>query len=61
MSMPMVRRRLKDGSLGPLEPAFPEIPPSMDETTLILLQAMAGMQEQIDMLNGKLEEKGGAE
>ena len=60
MNVPMVRRRLPDGTLGPLEPAFPEVPEQMDETVLIMLQAMAGMQEQIDMLNEKLEEKGGA-
>lgn len=62
MSVPMVRRRLPDGSHGPLEPAFPEdMQPQMDETTIIMLQAMAGMQEQIDELTAKLEKKGGAE
>ncbi|PID03589.1 hypothetical protein CSV67_02805 [Sporosarcina sp. P2] len=59
--MIMVRRRQSDGSLGPLEPAFPEVPEQMDETVLIMLQAMAGMQEQIDMLTAKHDEKGGAE
>mgnify|MGYP007003817099 CR=1 FL=1 len=61
MKMPEVRRRLPDGSHGPLGQAFPELPEQMDETTLILLNAMIGMQEQIDILTAKLEEKGGAE
>ncbi|MFD1206623.1 hypothetical protein ACFQ38_16120 [Sporosarcina contaminans] len=61
MSVPMIRRRQKDGTLGPLEPMFPDdVETQIDPNLLIVLQAMAGMQEQIDMLTEKLEEKGGA-
>jgi len=62
MTMPMVRRRLPDGTLGPLEPAFPEVPESIDATVLVLLEAMAGQQEQIEELKAEVEAlKGGAE
>lgn len=61
MSTPMVRRRLPDGSHGPLEPAFPEVPEQMDDTMLVLFQAVAGMQEQIMMQQEEIERlKGGA-
>jgi hypothetical protein len=58
----MVRRRLPDGTLGPLEPAFPDLPPKIDETVLVLLEAMAGQQEQIEELKTEVEAlKGGVE
>ncbi|MFJ7971335.1 hypothetical protein [Psychrobacillus sp. NPDC096389] len=53
-----IRKRLPDGSFGPLEEVFPE---SIDSTILILLEAMAGMQEQIDKLTAKLDNEGGVE
>lgn len=57
-----IRRRLPDGSLGPLEEAFPEQATSIDETTLMLLEAVAGQQEQIEQLKAEIEQlKGGAE
>lgn len=42
-----IRRRLPDGSLGPLEEVFPE---QIDDTTKLLLEAVAGQQEQIEQL-----------
>lgn len=61
MSIPMVRKRLPDSSLGPLEPAFPEVV-QIDETILYLLEAIAGQQEQIMMMQQEIEQlKGGAE
>lgn len=60
--MMMVRRKQPDGSYGPLEPLFPDEPPKVDETVLILLEAMAGQQEQIEQLKAEVEAlKGGAE
>lgn len=62
MNMPEVRRRLPDGSHGPLELVFPEVPENIDHNLLIVLQAMAGMQEQIMMQQEEIERlKGGAE
>lgn len=63
MSVPMIRRRQKDGTLGPLEPMFPDdMQPQIDETVLVLLEAMAGQQEQIEELKVEVEAlKGGAE
>ncbi|MGE7621679.1 hypothetical protein ACQKMD_01130 [Viridibacillus sp. NPDC096237] len=42
-----IRKRLPDGSLGPLEEVFPN---QIDETVLLLLEAVAGNQEQIEEL-----------
>ncbi|WP_153732519.1 hypothetical protein [Sporosarcina obsidiansis] len=62
MSVPLVRRRLPDGSLGPLEPAFPEMTVQMDPAMLILYEAVAGLQEQVVMQQEEIERlKGGAE
>ncbi|WP_060210482.1 hypothetical protein [Sporosarcina koreensis] len=62
MSVSMVRRKQPDGSYGPLEPAFPEVPESIDETVLVLLEAVVGQQEQIEELKAEVEAlKGGAE
>lgn len=59
--MIMVRRRQPDGSMGPLEPAFPEVPENVDSTVLVLLEAMAGQQEQIEALKAEVQAmKGGA-
>ncbi|QTD40622.1 hypothetical protein [Sporosarcina sp. Te-1] len=56
-----VRRTLPDGTPGPLEPAFPNMPEQVDETVLILLEAMAGQKEQIEQLKAEVEAlKGGA-
>ncbi|WP_060210301.1 hypothetical protein [Sporosarcina koreensis] len=60
--MIMVRRKQPDGSYGPLEPAFPEVPENMDPNMLILYEAVAGMQEQIMMQQEEIDRlKGGAE
>lgn len=60
--MMMVRRRQPDGTLGPLEPLFPEVPAQVDETVLVLLEAMAGLQEQVEELKAEVKAaKGGAE
>ncbi|QNK89453.1 hypothetical protein H7992_07245 [Sporosarcina sp. resist] len=62
MKVPMVKKRLPDGTLGPLEPAFPEMVGEIDETTLLMLNAIVGMQEQIDALKTEIETaKGGGE
>lgn len=51
------RKRLEDGTFGPLEEVFPE---QMDETLIVIMEAMSGMQEQIMQLEAKIEElKGG--
>lgn len=47
-----IRRRLPDGSLGPLEEVFPE---QIDDTTLLMLEALAGQQEQIEQLQAEIE------
>ena len=61
MSIPMVRERLADGSLGPLKPVFPE-EVNIDPTTLMLLEAIAGLQEQVMLQQGEIDQlKGGGE
>ncbi|MEX3625820.1 hypothetical protein [Viridibacillus arvi] len=53
------RPRLPDGSLGQFEEVFG---PKIDETTKLLLEALAGQQEQIEALQSEFEElKGGKE
>lgn len=53
-----IRRRQPDGTLGPLEEVFPS---EVDETLLMLLDALAGQQEQIEQLQAQVDElKGGA-
>ena len=47
------RPRLPDGSLGPLQEAFPT---QIDETVLMMLEALAGQQEQIMQLQEQIEE-----
>ena len=60
MSRQMVRRRLSDGTYGPLEPAFPDVV-DIAPDTLMFSQAIAGQQEQIEQLAEKVESlKGGA-
>ncbi|GKV67605.1 hypothetical protein NCCP2716_01030 [Sporosarcina sp. NCCP-2716] len=60
--MMMVRRRQPDGTLGPLEPLFPEVSAQVDEAVLVLLEAMAGLQEQVEELKAEVKAaKGGAE
>ena len=57
----MVRKRLPDGTLGPLEPAFPEVV-NIDPTTLMLLEAIAGLQEQVMLQQVEIDQlKGGGE
>lgn len=52
-----IRRRLPDGTFGPLEEVFPE---SIDPTVLMMLEALAGQQEQILQLQDEIEQlKGG--
>lgn len=54
-----IHRRLPDGTFGPLEEVFPS---QMDETVLLMLEALAGQQEQIMQLQVEVEAlKGGAE
>ena len=61
MNTPMVRKRLPDGTLGPLEPAFPEVV-NIDPTTLMLLEAIAGLQEQVMLQQVEIDQlKGGGE
>ena len=61
MSIPMVRKRLPDGSLGPLEPAFPELV-NIDPNVLMLLEAIVGLQEQMMMQQIEIDQlKGGGE
>ncbi|MEK5070491.1 hypothetical protein [Sporosarcina sp. FSL K6-1508] len=61
MSIPMVRKRLPDGSLGPLEPAFPEVV-NIDPNVLMLLEAIVGLQEQMMMQQIEIDQlKGGSE
>ena len=57
----MVRKRLPDGSLGPLEPAFPELV-NIDPNVLMLLEAIVGLQEQMMMQQIEIDQlKGGGE
>jgi len=57
----MVQIRQPNGALGPLEPAFPEVV-HIDETVLMLLEAVAGQQEQIMIMQTEIEQlKGGGE
>ncbi len=52
-----VRRRLPDGTFGPLEEVFPQ---SIDPTVIMMLEALAGQQEQIMQLQEEIEQlKGG--
>ena len=52
-----VRKRLPDGTLGAFEEVFPT---QIDETVLLVLEALAGQQEQIMELQAEIEElKGG--
>ncbi len=61
MSTPMVRKRQPDGTLGPLEPAFPEVV-NIDPIVLMLSEAIAGLQEQVMMQQEEINQlKGGAE
>lgn len=54
-----IRRRLPDGTFGELEEVFPS---QIDETILMLLEAVAGQQEQIIQLQADIEQlKGGGE
>ena len=61
MSTPMVRKRLPDGSLGPLEPAFPDVV-NIDPIILMLTEAIAGLQEQVLLQQVEIDQmKGGGE
>ncbi len=54
-----VRKRLPDGTFGELEEVFPS---QIDATVLLVLEALAGQQEQIMMMQAEIEQlKGGAE
>lgn len=53
-----IRRRLPDGTFGPLEEVFPE---SIDPTVLMMLEALAGQQEQILQLQDEIEQLKGGE
>lgn len=54
-----IRRRLKDGSYGDLEEVFPS---QIDDMALLMLEALAGQQEQIMMMQLEIEQlKGGGE
>ncbi|GKV54226.1 hypothetical protein NCCP2222_01730 [Sporosarcina sp. NCCP-2222] len=60
MSGQLVRRRLTDGTHGPLEPAFPDVV-EVEPETLMFSEAIAGQQEQIEQLATEIEAlKGGA-
>ncbi|MEK4026281.1 hypothetical protein ABZ756_13850 [Mammaliicoccus sciuri] len=62
MSIPLVRRTLPNGEKGPYEPLFPsDAVEKLDETQLIMLGAMAGMQEQIEVLTAKVAKYEGGE
>lgn len=52
-----VRKRLPDGTLGPFEEVFPS---QLDETVLMVLEALAGQQEQIMLLENEIAELKGA-
>ena len=53
------RKRLQDGTFGPLEDVFQK---SFDETVLMMLEALAGQQEEIFQLREEIETlKGGKE
>lgn len=53
------RKRLPDGTLGPLEEVFPK---DIDEMALMMLEALAGQQEEIFQLREEIEAlKGGKE
>ena len=57
----MVRKLLPNGDLGPLEPAFPEVV-NIDPAVLMLLEAVAGLQEQILLQQDEINQlKGGGE
>ncbi|MEK5070692.1 hypothetical protein [Sporosarcina sp. FSL K6-1508] len=61
MNTPQVRLRLPDGSLGPLQDAFPEVV-NIDPIVLMLLEAIAGLQEQVMLQQGEIDQlKGGGE
>jgi|GEM_PF-3806660 len=45
------RKRLDDGTFGPLEEVFPE---EVDEMHILMMEAMSGMQEQIMMLEAEI-------
>lgn len=47
-----IRKRLPDGTFGPLEEVFPT---QIDETVLMMLEALAGQQEQIMQLQEEIE------
>ncbi|MGE7623618.1 hypothetical protein ACQKMD_11285 [Viridibacillus sp. NPDC096237] len=53
-----IRLRQPDGTLGPLEDVFPN---QIDETTLMMLEALAGQQEQITQLQEQIKELKGEE
>lgn len=54
-----IRKRLPDGTFGPLEEVFPS---QIDPTILMLLEAIAGLQEQMMMQQIEIEQlKGGGE
>lgn len=61
MSIPMVKKRLPDGTLGPLESAFPVVV-NIDPIILMLTVAIAGLQEQVILQQEEINQlKGGGE
>ena len=55
MTIPMVRKRLSDGTPEVLEPAFPEMVGQIDPMVLMMLEALAGQQEQIMQLQEEMD------
>ncbi|MEK4712226.1 hypothetical protein [Sporosarcina sp. FSL K6-5500] len=56
-----IRKRLPDGTFGPWEDAFPG-DVKVDPTILMLLEAIAGLQEQVMMQQEEINQlKGGGE
>ena len=60
-NIPLIRRRQKDGTLGPLEPMFEPQFEILTQTEMLLLETLAGMQEQLAAQQEEINElKGGA-
>lgn len=60
-NVPMIRRRQPNGELGPLEPIIAPQFAVLSENEMMLLEAIAGMQEQLAAQQYEIEQlKGGA-
>lgn len=61
-NVPMIRRRQQNGELGPLEPIVTPQYAVLSDTEMMMLEALAGMQEQLATQQYEIEQlKGGAE